>query len=104
MAGRSAELSGVLPIVRTRPGNTELIGMALDNLEAILAVPGLDVVFVGPYDLSQSPGVPGQTDHPRVAECVARGMRYVSFSVDVGLMTAMCAATVRDLKAACKSG
>jgi 4-hydroxy-2-oxoheptanedioate aldolase len=198
---RAAELSNLLPIVRTRPGNTELIGMALDigaagvqapqvttpreaaaavaaakfspqgergvcryvraanyssipaaeyfplaneallivqlegkqaldNLDAILDVPGLDVIFVGPYDLSQSLGVPGQVNHPRVVECVkrivkackdrklacgtftespataaswvAQGLHYVSYSVDVGLMTAACAGHVRELKAACK--
>ncbi len=32
------------------------------NLDAILAVPGFDVLFVGPYDLSQSIGKPGQVD------------------------------------------
>ena len=39
---------------------------ALDNLDAILAVPHIDLVFVGPTDLSQSFGVPGQPTHPRV--------------------------------------
>ena len=38
----------------------------VENLEGILSVPGLDVVFLGPYDLSQSLGIPGQTDHPLV--------------------------------------
>ncbi len=38
----------------------------VDHLEQILQVPGLDVIFLGPYDLSQSLGLPGQVDHPRV--------------------------------------
>jgi 4-hydroxy-2-oxoheptanedioate aldolase len=38
----------------------------VENLEGILSVPGIDVVFLGPYDLSQSLGIPGQVDHPRV--------------------------------------
>ena len=37
---------------------------AIDNLDAILDVPGIDVIFVGPHDLSVSVGVPEQYDHP----------------------------------------
>jgi 4-hydroxy-2-oxoheptanedioate aldolase len=35
-------------------------------LPEILAVPGLDAIFMGPVDLSHSLGVPGQTEHPEV--------------------------------------
>lgn len=38
----------------------------LDNLEDICSVPGLDVIIIGPDDLSQDLGVPGQLDHPLV--------------------------------------
>lgn len=38
------------------------------NLEQILGVPGVDVIYIGPYDLSQSLGVPGQVSHPLVVE------------------------------------
>ena len=38
------------------------------NLEDIISVEGIDIVFIGPYDLSQSLGVPGQIDHPLVEE------------------------------------
>jgi 2-keto-3-deoxy-L-rhamnonate aldolase RhmA len=37
---------------------------AVDNLESILAVDGVDGVFLGPYDLSGSYGILGQMDHP----------------------------------------
>ena len=40
----------------------------VENLDDILSVKGLDTIFVGPYDLSQSLGVPGEIDHPRVIE------------------------------------
>ena len=40
----------------------------MGNLDDILAVKGLDTIFVGPYDLSQSLGVPSQIDHPKVIE------------------------------------
>jgi 4-hydroxy-2-oxoheptanedioate aldolase len=42
----------------------------IDNLGEILQVKGVDVVFVGPYDLSQSLGVPGQVTHQKVIEKV----------------------------------
>ena len=49
---------------------------ALPNLEALLRVEGIDVFFIGPSDLSQSMGHPGNPKAPRVAEaidaCLAR--------------------------------
>lgn len=39
---------------------------ALADLDAILELPGLDVLFVGPNDLAQSMGFPGQPGHPDV--------------------------------------
>ena len=85
----------------------------IENLEEILGVDGIDVVFIGPYDLSQSLGIPGQTRHPQVLtkmkeiisvcerrgiavgifvesveearEWISIGVKYVSYSVDVGI-------------------
>jgi 4-hydroxy-2-oxoheptanedioate aldolase len=45
---------------------------AIANLDEILAVRGLDVVLIGPHDLSCSLGVPEQYDHPRFQEAVRR--------------------------------
>jgi 2-keto-3-deoxy-L-rhamnonate aldolase RhmA len=45
---------------------------AVENLEAILAVDGVDGFFVGPYDLSASLGFPGQFDHPLFMEAMSR--------------------------------
>jgi 2-keto-3-deoxy-L-rhamnonate aldolase RhmA len=49
---------------------------ALDNLDEILQVDGIDVFFVGPSDLSQSMGHPGNAKAPAVAaaidDCLAR--------------------------------
>jgi len=92
---------------------------AIDNLDAILEEGGMDVLFIGPYDLSQSIGVPGEVTHPLVAEqmrkiverCLqadvavgtfvesaetsdywrSQGVKYISYSVDVGLMYSSCA-------------
>jgi 4-hydroxy-2-oxoheptanedioate aldolase len=47
---------------------------ALDNLDAILAVPGIDAVYVGPSDLSFSLGLPPRMDQeePRVLQAYQR--------------------------------
>ena len=45
---------------------------AVNNLEAILSVEGVDGFIVGPYDLSGSLGVPGQFDQPAVKEAMER--------------------------------
>lgn len=37
---------------------------AVANLDAITAVPGLDVVCIGPTDLTINLGIPGQDEHP----------------------------------------
>jgi 2-dehydro-3-deoxyglucarate aldolase/4-hydroxy-2-oxoheptanedioate aldolase len=37
---------------------------ALDDVDEIAAMPGVDLVFVGPLDLSFALGVPRQFDHP----------------------------------------
>lgn len=41
---------------------------AVENLDDILAVDGLDAIFIGPYDLSASMGLIGQFEHPRFKE------------------------------------
>ncbi len=100
---------------------------AVENIQEILSVPGLDIAFIGPYDLSQSLGVAGRVDDPRVTqmmktvvnECVKRnvvvgtfvdtieearkwslaGVRYLCYSVDVGLFTEKCHETIQTLRA-----
>lgn len=57
---------------------------AIANLEGILAVPNVDGVFIGPYDLSGSMGIVGQLDHPDMVKaleryrscCRARGIAF----------------------------
>ena len=43
---------------------------ALHNIDAILAVDGIDVFFIGPSDLSQSMGYPGNPKAPPVAKAI----------------------------------
>jgi len=37
---------------------------AVENLDELLSIKGLDAVFIGPHDLSISMGIPEQYDHP----------------------------------------
>lgn len=46
--------------------------LAVENVYDILSVPGIDVAFIGPGDLSQSMGIPGQMSHPKVREASKR--------------------------------
>lgn len=99
---------------------------AVENIKEILSVPGVDIIFAGPYDFSQSLGVPGDVDNPRVTEamrtivdeCLTRnvvvgtfvdtiegarkwrsaGVKYLCYSVDVGLFTEKCRETTRSLR------
>jgi 2-keto-3-deoxy-L-rhamnonate aldolase RhmA len=40
------------------------------NIDSILAVSGIDSIFIGPYDLSASMGLMGQVDHPEVRSAI----------------------------------
>lgn len=63
---------------------------AVENIEAIARVDGLDAVFIGPYDLSASLGHPGDIEHPSVVEalqhvsgvCRSVGMPLGYFGID----------------------
>ena len=39
---------------------------AFENLDDIVSVPGVDVAWMGHYDLTASMGIPAQFDHPRL--------------------------------------
>jgi 2-dehydro-3-deoxyglucarate aldolase/4-hydroxy-2-oxoheptanedioate aldolase len=98
----------VLPMIETRAG--------LDAVEEILAVPGVDGVHLGQFDLSLQLGLPGRFEHPQIegaidrilaacrrhgkfAGCMAptlevattwlrRGFTMISYSHDIGLLSA----------------
>ena len=100
---------------------------AIRNIDGILDVPGADIIFVGPYDLSQSLGVPGEIDHPVVVEKMKEiveksiqkgaavgtfvdtienaekwrelGVKYISYSVDVGIFYEKCVEIVQKIRA-----
>jgi 2-dehydro-3-deoxyglucarate aldolase/4-hydroxy-2-oxoheptanedioate aldolase len=44
----------------------------LDNVEAIAAVPGVDVLWLGHFDLTNFLGIPAQFSHPMYRDAVRR--------------------------------
>ncbi|MEW5860172.1 MAG: aldolase/citrate lyase family protein [Cyanobacteriota bacterium] len=98
----------------------------VENIEEIVSVPHIDVIFLGPYDLSQSLGIPGQVQDSRVIElmqkCVTTirnagkavgtftdnpetakqwidaGVQYITLGVDVGIFLRACEALVKAVR------
>lgn len=59
---------------------------AIEALDEICAVPGLDAVLIGPHDLSCNLGIPEQYDHPRFDEAVRTIFRMArSHGVGAGI-------------------
>ena len=50
---------------------------AIQNLEEMVTVEGMDVFFIGSGDLSQSMGYPGQQTHPEVQEMMVKGVTAI---------------------------
>lgn len=93
---------------------------AVRNIDAVLSVPGLDAVFLGPYDLSASMGFVGQFDQPdfvaamrrildackahdvapgihvvapeaeQVAQRIEEGYRFIAYSLDITMLAKSC--------------
>ena len=63
-AQRADEDIAVVVMIETKEG--------VENIDAILAVDGVDGTFIGPYDLSGSYGMPGRTDDPVVRDACRR--------------------------------
>jgi 2-keto-3-deoxy-L-rhamnonate aldolase RhmA len=98
----------------------------VENLKEILSVPDIDVIFLGPYDLSQSLGIPGQVRDPRVIELmqsavrrirsagiaagtfadspeiakqwIDAGVQYIGLGVDVAIFLRACEALVKAVR------
>ncbi len=99
---------------------------AVENLEKVLAVKDLDAIFLGPYDLSQSMGIPGQVESKQILEIAERiaklaraagkfagtiagsyeksqrlvdmGYQLITYSTDLDLYCAYARETVANLK------
>jgi 2-keto-3-deoxy-L-rhamnonate aldolase RhmA len=71
---------GTLPVLEyMRQANDETLvaiqiehADAVADVEAIAATPEVDVLFVGPADLAQSMGIPGEWDNPRLWAAIER--------------------------------
>ena len=50
---------------------------AVANIREIAAVDGIDVLFIGPFDLSASMGKPGRFDDPEVAAMIERAEQAI---------------------------
>ena len=50
---------------------------AIQNIDQILEVDGIDVFFIGPMDLSQSMGYPGNPRAPEVVEAMVRTLHKI---------------------------
>lgn len=59
----SSELLGIMQIETQN---------AIDNVEAIAAVDGVDVLFIGPADLTMEMGIFGQINHPRFIDAIKK--------------------------------
>lgn len=69
----------------------------IENLDAILQVPGVDVINFGIGDLTMSMGMTAQFDHPEVQKTVAEGRRKVVEAGKVLIGEAGDAKTARKL-------
>ena len=49
----------------------------LRNLKQIAGVPNIDVIFIGPFDLSQSMGKPGKIENPEVIKSIRHSVGIV---------------------------
>lgn len=50
----------------------------LANLSEIAAVPGIDLIYLGVYDMSQSVGLPGQLEHPKVLQQMETSLELIT--------------------------
>lgn len=50
---------------------------AIDNLDALLEVEGVDGIFIGPADLSASLGYPDNAAHPEVQQIIEQSIRRI---------------------------
>ncbi len=99
---------------------------AVNRVDSIVSVEGVDAVMIGPFDLSQSLGIPGQTNDPRVEDAfqtviescnrhgvapgvhltdlenakqwASRGMRFITFQYDSQYLLKAFRETVAQLK------
>ena len=70
---------------------------SVQNLDELLAVDGIDVYYLGPEDISNSLGIPGQSKDPRVVTFVEDAVRRIVARGKTAGCTAADAAAARRL-------
>lgn len=97
---------------------------AVEQIDDILSVGDIDVIFIGPFDLSQSLGYVGQGRHPKVVETIesilpkivqsgkaagiiaadmeeakqwmSKSVRYITISSDLGMIASSAKQTIKE--------
>lgn len=67
----------------------------LQNLDQIAAVPGIDVIYLGIYDLSQAAGFPGEINRPEVISLVKNNIGRIN---SAGVSAGCLASSHEDIK------
>lgn len=77
--------------------------LGYENIEEIVTTPGIDMVYVGPYDFSISMGQPGNYDHPKVAGAIRDILKLcVKHKVPFGTTTSTPKASGALVKKGCR--
>lgn len=98
----------------------------IKNILDILSISPIDIIFIGPYDLSKSMGYPGETHHPKVIQemesiieeskkfnkylglyvdtveearfWTIKGVQFIAFSVDTRIFYNASCSLIKELK------
>lgn len=77
--------------------------LGYENIEDIVTTPGLDMLYVGPYDFSISLGQPGDYDHPVVKKAIERILKLcVKHGVAFGTTTSGARPAAALVKKGCR--
>ncbi len=76
-------------------------GDAINNIDEILSVKGIDVAFIGPYDLSANLEIFGEVEHPKFKSAVEKVLNSCKRK---GVVPGMAALSVNDAMDAIKMG
>jgi len=101
---------------------------AVNNLESILSIPGVDGFIVGPYDLTSSMGIPGdflnpeylkvmesikqtaakigapggvhiiESDVEQLHKCLNEGYKFIAYSLDIRMIDSVCRSAIESIK------
>ncbi len=74
----------------------------IDNFDEIIAVPGIDGIMLGPFDLAQAMGYAGQTRHPQVVEKF-KGVIKKTLDKNIDIIVALFGKTADEIRPELKS-